>query len=165
VTRTIQVVPVEARDYQGQTAGIVTRVAANAIDLAVAAGIVAGLYVVWAATLFLLRGRNFTFPTVPWGAAIVALFVVLAASFTLAWATSGRTYGDHVLGLRVVTRDGDGLGRARSLIRALLCVPFPFLLFWAAVARERRSVQDILVGTKVIYDWQPDRQTTRSARA
>jgi uncharacterized RDD family membrane protein YckC len=164
MSTSVRYVPAEARDIQGEAAGIVTRVAANAIDVGVAATIVVAAYLAWAATLFLVRGRDFTFPTIPWGAAVTALLVVLAVLFTLAWATSGQTYGDHVLGIRVVTRDGARLGRTRALGRALICVPFPMLLFWAAVSRERRSVQDLVLGTKVIYDWHPAGQTTRSDR-
>ena len=165
VSTSVRYVPAEAREVQGASAGIVTRVAANAIDVGVAAVIVTVAYLAWAAGLFLLRGRDFTFPTVPWGAAAAALLVVLAVLFALAWGTSGQTYGDHVLGIRVVTRDGEGLGPIHALARAVLCVPFPILLFWAAVSRERRSVQDLVLRTKVVYDWHPPgRQTTRSAR-
>jgi hypothetical protein len=37
------------------------------------------------------------------------------------------------------------------LVRAVLCVAFPPLLFWAIV--NRRSVQDLVLRTAVIYDW------------
>ena len=73
----------------------------------------------------------------------------------VAWTTSGRTYGDRVLGLRVQRHDGRPVRPLRSLLRALLCVTFPLLLAWAAVSRDRRSVQDLLVGTAVLYDWEP----------
>jgi hypothetical protein len=37
------------------------------------------------------------------------------------------------------------------LVRAVFCVAFPPLLFWAIV--NRRSVQDLVLRTAVIYDW------------
>ena len=151
----VQVVPIEARAFQGSPAGVVSRVLANAIDLAIAALLTATLYAGWVGFVFLRRGRSFTFPTVSLTVAITVLLGVLVAIFTVAWTTSGRSYGDRVLGLRVQRRDGRPVRPVRSLLRALLCVTFPLLLVWAAVSRDRRSVQDLLMGTAVIYDWEP----------
>ena len=71
--------------------------------------------------------------------------------FTVAWSSTGRSYGDRILGLRVIDRRGERLGFAGALVRAVLCVAFPPLLFWAIV--NRRSVQDLVLRTAVIYDW------------
>jgi hypothetical protein len=57
-----------------------------------------------------------------------------------------------VLGLRVVNRHDVHPGFWHALLRAVLCVHFPFFLFWAIV--DNRSVQDIVGRTNVIYDWQ-----------
>ena len=73
----------------------------------------------------------------------------------MAWSSTGRTYGHHMMGLRVVGPHGDRLSPPRALLRAVLCVGFPIGLLWCAVSRSRRSVQDVLVRTSVIYDWQP----------
>ena len=35
----------------------------------------------------------------------------------------------------------------------MLCVLFPLLLFWAVFDTKRRSVQDLLMRTSVVYDW------------
>jgi len=40
-----------------------------------------------------------------------------------------------------------------SLIRALLCVYFPFGLLWAGIDRRHRSVQDLILRTSVVHDW------------
>jgi uncharacterized RDD family membrane protein YckC len=37
------------------------------------------------------------------------------------------------------------------VLRAVACVLFPVGLAWVAVDRRRRSVQDIVLGTRVIY--------------
>jgi hypothetical protein len=35
----------------------------------------------------------------------------------------------------------------------VLCVMFPLGLLWAVFSRRRRSLQDILVRSAVVYDW------------
>ena len=67
----------------------------------------------------------------------------------------GRTYGDHIMGLRVTGRRGRRLGPLRSFGRAAFCVFFPIGLFWCVVSPERRSVQDVVLWTRVVYDWLP----------
>jgi uncharacterized RDD family membrane protein YckC len=69
-----------------------------------------------------------------------------------AWTVTGRTYGDHVMGLRVVDRRGGRVRLPRSLLRAVLYVAFPVGLLWCVVA-TRRSLQDAVLGTTVVYDW------------
>ena len=84
---------------------------------------------------------------------LTALLVVLTAYLAVGWVTTGQTYGARLLGLRVVDRHGHRLGPGRALVRAVLCVLFPLLLFWVVVSRENRSVQDVLLRTSVVYDW------------
>lgn len=158
-------VPEEARSFHGQPAGLVTRTLANVVDLIVVAVLLAGGYLAVAGVLFLRRGAGFSFPIVsfPVGYAVgVGAWVVYMA---VGWATNGRTYGDHLLGLRVRTiHDGDVHG-IRAVIRAALCVHFPLLLIWVAFSRQQRSVQDLLVGTHVVYDWGGSRPTAGSGDA
>ena len=166
----VHTVPVEARGFQGARAGIVSRLLANTIDFAVLLLILGAVYFGWSAVLFLRRGSAFRFPTVTYANVYVVGAIVFSLYFAILWWTTGRTYGDHVLGLRVVSRKGERLGLGISLVRGVLCVHFPFLLFWAAV--NNRSVQDVVVRTSVIYDWEsrPRRgreggaQITRSAQ-
>jgi uncharacterized RDD family membrane protein YckC len=75
------------------------------------------------------------------------------AYLSIGWATAGRTFGGAVLGLRVLSAGGDPLGWARAGLRAVLCVMFPPGLLWVVFSRRRRSVQDILVRSAVVYDW------------
>jgi uncharacterized RDD family membrane protein YckC len=157
----IHTVPAEARGFQGERAGIVSRVLANTIDFAILLVMLGAVYFGWSAVLFLRRGSGFHFPTVSYTNVYVAGTIVFSLYFAISWWSTGRTYGDHLLGLRVVNRRGDRLGFAISLLRAVLCVHFPFLLFWAAV--NNRSVQDIVVRTSVIYDWEV--QPRRGRRA
>ena len=66
---------------------------------------------------------------------------------------TGRTYGAQVLGLRVVDRRGRRLVAAWAFLRAVLCVYVPLGLVWSAFSRENRSLQDLVLRTSVIYDW------------
>ena len=148
---TILTVPAEARSFQGERAGIVSRVFANAIDFAILVVVLGAGYLGWSAWLFLRRGASFRFPTVTYQGTYLVGAIVLTLLFTVAWSSTGRSYGDRLLGLRVIDRRGERLGLAHAFVRAVLCVAFPPLLFWAIV--DRRSVQDLVVRTAVIYDW------------
>jgi uncharacterized RDD family membrane protein YckC len=152
----VETIPVEARPYQGQRAGIVTRVLANSIDLGVVAGVLIASYVAVAAAKFVVHPRSFTPPQIP--SFLAVLFIgswVLGIYFTVCWATTGRTYGDHLMGLRVVNFQGRRMSLVGSAIRAFVCVIFPIGLFWIVVSHGNRSLQDVGLRTSVIYDWAP----------
>jgi uncharacterized RDD family membrane protein YckC len=154
----VETIPIEARSFQGESAGLVTRVAANIIDVAVVILGLVAVYLGIAAVMFLRQGARFTFPIVTYRGAFVAGFLALVVYFTVLWDAAGRTYGDRILGLRVQTRTGQDVGFVRAGVRAVLCALFPLLLVWVAVSRNNRSVQDLVVGTSVIYDWSATRQ-------
>lgn len=147
------VVPATVRPRQGHRAGIVTRCAARAVDLVIACVGVAGLYAGWSAVVFLVGPRTFRFPDPPTGLLLIAVLTVLSWYLAAGWVATGQTYGDRLLGLRVVDRHGRRLGPVLALARAVLCVFLPILVFWVLFSRENRSGQDLLLGTSVIYDW------------
>jgi uncharacterized RDD family membrane protein YckC len=149
----VEVVPAEARDIQGKPAGLISRTIANILDLGLVFAFVAGTYVVWAGVKFLWQGRDFTRPTPGFALAFAFMTVVHIVYFAAAWTTSGRTFGDRLMGLRVVGRSGRTLGFGWASIRAVLCVYFPFGLMWAGIDRQHRSVQDLILRTSVIHDW------------
>jgi uncharacterized RDD family membrane protein YckC len=155
----VDVVPREARPFQGQPAGVVTRTAANIVDFAVVAGVLAGGYAVWSAFRFLIRPTRFTFPTPTFLALLACFAIILFAYFTFSWVTTGRTYGDHLLGLRVVSSRGGPLRGAVAVVRAAFCVVLPIGLFWTVVSSTNRSLQDTVVRTSVLYDWTTRRRT------
>ncbi len=133
-------------------AGIVTRALAAAIDFVVALGLTAGVLGAVAAAAFLISPVSFRPPP---GLAVEASLVGLAvavAYLTVGWAIAGWTVGGAVLGVRVVARRGGRLGWLRSGARAVLCVVIPLGLLWAVVSVNRRSVQDLLVRSAVVYD-------------
>jgi uncharacterized RDD family membrane protein YckC len=149
----LSVIPPAARGLQGRRAGLVSRLLANTVDFGVAAGIVAGAYAGVAALRFLWNSRSFTFPAPGFGFVVIAGSVVLVLYLAACWTASGRTYGDHLLGLRVVSRQGRRLRPVPALLRAGLCVLFPIGLFWIVVSRDNRSAQDVVLRSSVVYDW------------
>lgn len=149
----VDAVPREARGIQGLPAGIVTRTAANTVDFAVTVGVLAGGYAAWFAARFLVQPAQFSPPAPPLGVVLACGAAVLFWYFALSWATTGRTYGDHLLGLRVVDARGDRLRWRHALLRSVLCVAFPIGLFWSVVSAKSKSVQDSVLRTAVVYDW------------
>ena len=140
-------------EFQGRRAGLVTRVLANALDLGVTLLTAGAGYAAVAGIRFLLHPASFTFPAPPPGVLLLLAGGALMLYFVVAWSVTGRTYGDQVLGLRVVGSRGDPLHWAPAVLRAVLSVLFPIGLFWALVSRENRSVQDVLLRTSVVHDW------------
>ena len=153
VDHRLSAIPPAARVLQGRRAGLVTRLLANTVDFCIAALIVAAGYAGVAALRFLWSSRTFTFPAPGFGLLVIAGSVVMVLYLTACWTASGRTYGDHLLGLRVVGWHGRRLRPVGALLRAVLCVVFPIGLFWIALSRENRSVQDVLLRSSVVYDW------------
>jgi uncharacterized RDD family membrane protein YckC len=148
-------IPYQARPYQGRRAGLVTRTVAAAVDTIVVAGLVAAIYLAWSALVFILDPRGFSFPELPTLGWLGAAYVVAVSYLTLGWATTGLTVGTRLMGLRVVNHRGGRLRPAGALLRAVLCVIFPIGLAWIAVSPSNRSLQDTVLRTSVIYDWQP----------
>ncbi len=147
--------PREARPYQGRRAGVITRMVAAGIDGVVVCIVLSAGYLGFAGLKFLFDPRGFSFPDAGLVFSIVAGFAVLVVYLTVAWWLSGRSYGCLVMGLRVVNHRGGPLHLAGAFVRALFCAALPIGLLWVAVSRENRSVQDTVLRTSVIYDWQP----------
>ena len=138
---------------RGTPAGIASRTAANLIDFTVTSVLLLGIYIGLAGFRFLRNPREFTFPAPSLAAIILTASFVAGIYFAICWAMSGRTYGDLVLGLRVVGRDNRHPHLLTALLRAGTCVIFPIGLLWAVVDRLGRSAQDLLLRTRVVYDW------------
>jgi uncharacterized RDD family membrane protein YckC len=146
-------IPPAARAYQGRRAGAVSRTIASVVDLLVVVGILAAVYGITAGIAFLLHPRSFHIPVgFGWSIPVIG-FVIVVPYLTFTWHATGRSYGDTLLGLRVVNRGGGPLRFSVALLRAVLCVLFPIGLFWVVVSRANRSVQDIVLRTSVVYDW------------
>ena len=143
----------EARSFDGKRAGIVTRSAAAALDGALVVLVVAAGYAGVIGVVFLWNPARFDVPSLPFWALLVISGSLATAYLTVCWATTGRTYGDLVMAVRVVDRHGHHLSFPLALLRAVLCVLVPLGLFYAAVNRQNRSLQDIALRTSTIYYW------------
>lgn len=134
-----------------RAAGIITRGLAAVIDLMVVLLIMSVLYgglvlvrLVYSPTAFSLPSLNVVFST-------VVTFVVAVLYLTGCWTLSGSTAGAVTMGLRVIGRRSQRVSLLVGLLRAISCVLFPIGLLWVMVDRRRRSLQDIVFRTRVIY--------------
>ena len=84
--------------------------------------------------------------------AVAALVLILYLA--VCWMGSGRTYGNLVMGLRVVNGKGRRLHPLNALTRAVFYIIFPIGLLWVVVSGQNRSLQDLVLRTSVIYDWE-----------
>jgi ADP-ribose pyrophosphatase YjhB (NUDIX family)/uncharacterized RDD family membrane protein YckC len=147
----------------GRPAGIVSRVLAAAIDGAVVMLMCGGAFFTVVGVRFVLSPSTFQWPAPSWALSLLVAAVLAAGYLTVGWAVTGRTYGAAVLGLRVCTAWGGSLGWPRAGLRAVLCVMIPVGLLWAAVSPRRRSIQDVMVLTVVLYDWRDDSGLQRAS--
>jgi uncharacterized RDD family membrane protein YckC len=142
---------------QGNYSGAVSRLAAFALDLVISslvftlalaavnfsAGIVLGHPVHWT------RSNSL----------VVAVIsgVWLLMYFAYCWATTGKTPGMTLLGIRVVRADGAHAEPWRAVVRTLI-LPISVALFWLSlplilVQRAHRAPHDLVAGTAVVYAW------------
>ena len=143
-----------APSLQGGRAGLVSRLVANAIDAIVIILLVSVAYLSAAGLAFFFDPQGFKFPKPH-----LLLTTSLATSMTtvylaLGWWISGRTPGKQVVGLRVVDVRGTSVGLGRSIARAVTCMVFPLGFLWTAISKRQASVQDLVLNTAVIYDWE-----------
>ena len=134
-----------------RAAGIITRGLAAIIDLVVVLLIMSALYgglvlvrLVYSPTAFSLPSLNAVFST-------VMTFAIAVLYLTACWTVSGSTAGAVTMGLRVVGRRSPRVSLLVGLLRAICCVLLPIGLLWVVVDRQRRSLQDIVFRTRVIY--------------
>ncbi len=134
-----------------KTAGIVSRGIAAMVDLVTVWLMLGAGYAGLALAQMVIRGADLNIPK-PGLVFTTAAFVLVSIAYnTACWAISGRTAGCVVMGLRVKGRKRDRMRPAVALIRAVLYTFFAIGLFWVALDLRRRSIQDILLGTRVVY--------------
>jgi uncharacterized RDD family membrane protein YckC len=134
-----------------RNAGIVSRCVAAVIDLGVVLAIIGIIYVGLILTRLALNPSSFQFPAIGVLFSTSATFGISVLYLAGCWAVSGCTAGAVVMGLRVTGRKSQRLGAVVALLRAVACVVFPVGLAWVAVDRQRRSVQDLVFRSRVVY--------------
>jgi uncharacterized RDD family membrane protein YckC len=138
-----------------RNAGIVSRGVAAVVDLGVVLVIIGLLYVGLVLTSLALNPSAFRFPHIGVLFSTTVTFGISVLYLAGCWAISGCTAGAVVMGLRVTGRRGQRLPAALALLRAVACVVFPVGLGWVAVDARRRSLQDLLLGSRVVYVSRP----------
>lgn len=148
----LQTLPVAARALQGERAGFFTRAIAAVIDVVIVGAIMIGIWIaVW---LFLLVFN----PLVEYGMPRPGYFVLggyflMWAYWSWGWATSGRSIGQGLMGIRVLDRKDCFPSWKMAVVRSAFCVTFQLGIVWILVSRRNRSVQDVVLRTSVIHDW------------
>jgi uncharacterized RDD family membrane protein YckC len=153
MTARVDSIPQEARVFQGRRAGLVTRTAAGCIDIGVVVIALIVAYLGFVVVVFLVPPGGLELPVPPLWLDLVVAPVAMALYLAVSWHGDGRTYGCHVMGLRVVDRRAQNPNLVTALLRAAFNVTFPLGLAWVALSRQNRSVQDVVLRTSVIYDW------------
>lgn len=143
----------DAPALQGRPAGIVSRTAACVVDVLVVLGTVFALHFGWAAGRYLLLGPPFALPRPTAWVTLVLGYGTAVIYLAGSWVMGGRTAGDQLLGLRVLSRSRGQLGPAAAVLRAVLCVFLPWGLLWIPLDRRGASVQDRVVNSAVVHDW------------
>ena len=148
------VFPAGAGERQGLRAGVVSRTVAMVIDMAYVAAMLGIGYLGVAGFRFLRSPRSFTWPQT----SLPQVVVVgrhrggdRAHDRLDRQRDEPRGCGSWVCGCS--GRRGVDVHTARAFLRAVTCVAFPLGLFWSAVSKRNASVQDLLFGTSVVYDW------------
>lgn len=146
-----------AWDVTGHFVGPLGRVLATALD-------VVGAVASWTLITSTLAGlvTSFAGPEAVSGTAAgiawaIGLALWIAGWFLLPLEVIGRTPAMSVLGMRVVTREGDVPRFRTLLLRSLVQAPAVLLLGVGYVTllfdRRRRALHDIVAGTAVVWDW------------
>jgi uncharacterized RDD family membrane protein YckC len=158
----LQTLPVAARAMQGERAGFVTRTIAAVIDVVITGAIVLGIWVAgWLFLLVFSPSGGESLP--PPGYFLLSGYVVLWAYWTWCWATSGRSPGQSLMGVRVLDRHDQRPSWGLAAVRSAFCIVFQIGIVWVLVSRRNRSVQDVVLGTSVIHDWSSRVTTGRVA--
>ena len=148
--------PAARESLQGHYAGFASRFAAFVVDLVVLSGI---FVLVLAAINFMasvLTGESIHFNRAnTW--VVVAYAVWAFIYFAHFWGLNGKTAGEALFGLQVVTTDGGDVSGRRAIGRTL-AFPLSFLILCLGflgilLSDQRRALHDAIAGTVVIYCW------------
>ncbi|MBX7431029.1 RDD family protein [Mycobacterium sp. Y57] len=134
-----------------RAAGIVSRSVAAVIDLCVVGVLLGMMYVGLLLALLAVRPGAFQLPAMDLVFSGAVVFGAAVTYLAACWSVSGCTAGAVVMGLQVVGRGGSRLKPHIALLRGVGYVVFPIGLAWVAVDPRRRSLQDIVLGTRVVY--------------
>ncbi|TDD99115.1 RDD family protein [Jiangella asiatica] len=144
-----------AVDARTGRAGLVSRLLAGLLDLAVLTTASALVVFFVSGARYVLGGPPFGLPELPGWVLGAGHSLLVVAYLVTWWVITGATIGQRVLGLRVVhaSQLGEAPRPVQAALRAVVCVVFPIGLVWVAVSRRGAAVHDLVARTAVIYDW------------
>jgi uncharacterized RDD family membrane protein YckC len=146
-----------AVELQGRLAGFPSRVLADVIDVAIAFAIFVLIYSGFSILWDFFNSDTIQIKVQSPGINASGMGLTVLIYLTLGWASTGRTIGKQILGLRAVRRDGTPLHTGRALGRAALCVVFyPFVMWTVLFSRRNAGIHDMICKTVVVYDWIPE---------
>jgi uncharacterized RDD family membrane protein YckC len=140
-------------------AGLVTRAVALVID---AAALTVGFAVTSAVVGLILSLFTKVEASSPWAILGVAgcWSVVVIGYFALFWTLTGQTPGMRLMHVRVIDQRGEPPHFGRSLLRVagaiLAAIPFFAGFALVLVDDRRRGLHDMIAGTFVVYEPEPD---------
>jgi uncharacterized RDD family membrane protein YckC len=146
----------------------VSRLLAFIIDILVL--VVATTLITWLLTFI---GLLLPFETDLSGSALSFITTTLlsvgfyAGYFLFFWTLNGQTPGKLLMGLRVVTTNGQYISFGQAVRRLIgyfiAAIPFYLGFFWILIDDRRRGWQDKIAGTCVVYTWhaRPDEKFFR----
>jgi uncharacterized RDD family membrane protein YckC len=132
-------------------AGIITRGLAAILDLLVVLVIMGVLYGGVVLVRLVYSPAAFTLPSLSVVFSTLVTLVVAVVYLAVCWTVSGSTAGAVAMGLRVVGRRSQRVRLFVGVLRAVGCVFFPIGLLWVVIDSRRRSLQDIVLRTRVVY--------------
>jgi len=148
---------VARESLQGNYSGAVSRLAAFGLDLVISSFV----FTIALAAVNFSVGIVIGHP-VHWSRSNSLIVAVISAAwllvyFAYCWATTGKTPGMALMGIRVVRADGAHAGAWRAVVRTLI-LPVSVALFWLSlplvlVQRAHRAPHDLIAGTTVVYAW------------
>jgi uncharacterized RDD family membrane protein YckC len=143
-----------ARTIRGIRTGLISRLIANAIDLAIVALVLFGVLFAVGVVMYMLGDGRFRLPHAGPIVTAIAYPAAEIAYFSYMWGSRGKSFGKELLGLRVLQKDGHVLRPMRAFGRAVF-VTFlggPSLL-WVPFSRRNAAVHDLVLQTEVVHDW------------
>lgn len=145
-----------AVELQGKRAGFFSRAIASSIDLGIAFALLLAVIFVAETVWDLIASDTIEIKSPSPGASGSGMVLIFTLYLAIGWASTGRTIGKQVMGLRVVRADTEPLHVMQALGRGLLCSVFYPCLLLSLVHRRNAGLEDLVCGTVVVYDWIPE---------
>ena len=146
-----------AVELQGRRAGFASRVLADVIDLAIAFAIFVAIYIGVNILVDFFNSDPIKIEGQSLGLNAPGMWITFVVYLSLGWASTGRTIGKQVMGLRAVRRDGTSLRTGQAIGRAFLCATFPVpMMVTVPFSRRNAGIHDMICKSVVVYDWIPE---------